>query len=70
MALGGLRANIQKTPPPGMFLAQVRRAIAERARRQEHLREPLRSVTIHKYFGKDAWHVIWAEPHDSEIGVS
>jgi hypothetical protein len=68
MAPGGLCENIQKTPPSGMFLDQVRRAIAEQAHRQEHLREPLRIDTIHKYFGTDAWHVICAEPQHSEMG--
>ncbi len=69
MALGGLCAKIQKTPPTGMFLEQVRHTIAEQAHQQEHLHEPLRIDTIHKYFGKDAWHVIWAEPQDYEMGV-
>jgi hypothetical protein len=69
MAPGGLCANIQKTPPTGMFLDQVRRAIAEQAHQQEHLREPHHIDTIHKYFGKDAWHVIWAEPQGYEMGV-
>jgi hypothetical protein len=48
---------------------QVRRVIATQAHRQEHLREPLQIDKIHKYLGKDAWHVIWAEPQDSETGV-
>jgi len=69
MAFGGPCANIEKTPPLGMFLDQVRRAIAEQAHRQEHLHEPLRLDTIHQYFGTDAWPVIWAEPQDSEMGV-
>jgi hypothetical protein len=69
ITLGGLCANIQKTPPVGIFLAQVRRAIAEQAHRQDHLREPLRIDTIHKYFGTDARHVIWAEPQGYEMGV-
>ena len=69
IAFGGPCANIQNTPPPGMFLDQVRRAIAEQSHQQEHLREPLRIDTIHKYFGTDAWHAIWAEPQDSEVGV-
>jgi hypothetical protein len=69
MAFGGLCANLQKTPPPGMFLEQIRRTVAEQAHRQDQLREPLRIDTIHKYLGTDTWHVIWAEPHDAEIGV-
>jgi hypothetical protein len=69
MARGGLCANVTKTPPAGMFLEPVRRVIATQAHRQEHLHEPLYIDKIHKYFGQDAWHVIWAEPQHYEIGV-
>src|SRR5919108_1223261 len=69
IALGGLCANVNKTPPVGMLLERVRRVIATQAHRQENLREPLHIDKIHKYFGKDSWHVIWAKPRHYEMGV-